>query len=275
MAPCRWFLAASMLGGCAGAASSELGDRVARLEARVEQLERPANETGAPNTIQPWLGPNDGGADASAGDGGRMGMPFPIVRKPKWDGGVRIVLADSGPDALATFRLCIGHAEQRCRQTVVVEAPSSSGLRWKRRVSLARAQDSAAGRKCLAAARGECKRSQQAIKERNQRFARLDAELTPKNIDQAFTAKLQRVLAEDAGAGAIQVVCNERFCRFRGVRRHVHLSFQVSRLLPNSTGSMSWRGTVYITRNGYMFPRLGRPPARMPKKPTTRSRVSP
>ncbi len=250
----RWWLAVLMLGGCAGATSSELGDRVARLEARVEQLERPAYEAGALNAGQPRQGLNGAGADASAGDGGRMRTPFPIVRKPKWDGGVRMVVADSGPDALAWYQLCLEQAEQRCRQTVV-EDWSSSGLKWRRRVSLARAQDSAAGRKCLAAARRECKRSRQAARAKDQRFASLDAELTPKNIDQAFTAKLQRVLAQDASAGSVQVVCTERFCRFRGVHRHMHLSFQVSRLMPNSTGSMGWRGTVYITRNGYLFPR--------------------
>ncbi len=253
----RWVLSALLLGGCAGAASADLGDRVSRLETRVQQLEAPtamAKEAGAAQNAGDPRGLDGGGHDASLRHRGRRKLPFRLGGKPKWDGGVRIIaVADSGQDAFARFQSCLEHAERRCRQSVVEER-SASGLKWKRRVSLARAQDTAAGRKCLATAQRGCKRSRQATNERDQRFAKLDAELTPKNIDQAFTARLQRVLAQDAGANTVHVVCTKRFCRLRGVRRHVELSFQVSRLMPNSTGGTSWGGTMYITRNGYLLP---------------------
>ncbi len=251
----RWLLAVLMLGGCAGAASSELGDRVARLEARVYGAPRP--------TTQPiaW----EAGAAVGVSDAGtqrgpdampdRVRLPFRLTPKLKgragWDGGTWVLVGDGAAPRRMGLS-CREHAERQCRWTVVQER-SATGLTWKQRVELARAKDSFAGRRCLAKALNRCKQREQAEQREIKRFKKLDAELTPGNIDKSFTAQLKRALGVDAGASTVQVACTKHFCRIHGMWMR---AFHRRAFADMGQGSQHahFNGAIYATRDGYMLP---------------------
>jgi hypothetical protein len=208
-----------------------------------------AKEAGASNAHSA-VGLADGGYDASVRHKGWLKLPFRVPRSVS-DAGV-LVLLDGGPDALASFQSCLESAEEQCRW-VTVEERSKSGLRWKRRISLAQAKDSPAGRTCFAKMQRQCNQSLQSAKDEDLRFAKLDAELAPNNIDQPFTAKLLQALSA-AGAKNTQVACTKRFCRVRGAVMHPRSWFGASQLLGVHSAASRPDG-LYVTRDGYQFPR--------------------
>ena len=252
MTTSRWVLAAVMLGGCAGA--SELGDRVARLEARVYGVPGPTTEP------IPWeAGAAVGVSDAGTGRGPDA-MPHRTLTP------FRPHLVDSGgPSAATVRRRCLERAELECKWTVVDER-SPSGLKWQRQV--AHAKSSAAFKSCFGKRSKSCDAPRASRKRRERFFAKLDSELTPQSIDKAFTAKLERVLTTLPDAGSVQVACNQRFCRVRGAPPHDHqwkAALAIMRGERIDAGmpphiiynrSADFAGALYLTRDGYIWPSL-------------------
>ena len=238
-----WALSALVVGGCAGAASPDYGDRFARLEARVGQLENGAS----------------GASDAGPGLNGSEPRFVASIMMNEAGAGESIHTyqrhyggSDGGTGAAESYRSCLADAEQRCR-LVVVQERSPSGLTWKRRISQAHAKDTPEGRSCLAGQQRQCEQVRHAAERIEQQFAKLDAELATGKVDSAFSARLARVLDQDGGA-PLDVACIKQFCRVRGIgQRRPRLSTTAG-LLGNSVSTMTYGDVFYVTRDGYEFP---------------------
>ncbi len=237
-----WALGALVVGGCAGAASSDYGDRVARLEARVGQLENATNDAGVAET------------DADVGE---QQFVAPIMNEA--GAGERMHVhqrhygsSGGGPGAAESYRSCVADAEKRCR-LVVVQERSPSGLTWKRRVTQAHANDTPEGRNCLAGQQRQCEQVRLATERIDQQFAKLDAELANGKVDAALSSKLAQALAPDGGP-QLDVVCIKQFCRVRGIHERRPRLNTSTGLLGNSVSTMTRGDTFYVTRDGYEFP---------------------
>jgi hypothetical protein len=159
--------------------------------------------------------------------------------------------ADGGPSAAANFRSCLKDAEQRCR-LVIVQERSASGLPWKRRVYQRSASDTPEGRSCLANLTRQCQGVRQAAEHIDERFKRLDSELSTATADSALAAKLAQAIEQDSGA-PLDVVCTKRFCRVRGLGPGGANWSKAEALLGRSIVVMTRGDVVYVTRDGYEF----------------------